>query len=183
MTESIHDQIFRNLDSKETEELINIWTTNNRAEWTDEAFEIIEEILTERKQELPTQDEPSYELVETTEEEFPETPYANPENEPVFYKPLQVLKLERFINLSIKPIVAGTIIISIPYITSLKKIVFSIFLTNPQLNAVAWFITFVVVGISIFIQCFITVVGLKALSSVLTILMEMEFRSRGIKTE
>lgn len=45
---------------KETDELISIWQKNNRAEWSDAAFEVVKELLIERGQVLPEQNEPNF---------------------------------------------------------------------------------------------------------------------------
>ena len=44
-----------NLSKKRTEDLLDIWTRNKRDEWSDEAFDAIHHILTERGAELPAQ--------------------------------------------------------------------------------------------------------------------------------
>lgn len=47
--------IRENFRSKSTEELLEIWETNDRDTWSDEVFEIVKEILAERKEDLPDQ--------------------------------------------------------------------------------------------------------------------------------
>ena len=54
--------IKENLSTKETDELLQIWNDNNRAEWTDIAFSAIEEILTERGVTVPPQPNETTEL-------------------------------------------------------------------------------------------------------------------------
>ncbi len=49
------DTIKAKLSDKETEDLLAIWTENNRVEWRDEAFDAIQQILTERGVALPEQ--------------------------------------------------------------------------------------------------------------------------------
>jgi hypothetical protein len=49
---------------KTTEELVDIWIKNNRAEWTGEAFEVIQELLSERLTIVPEQGKPNYERVD-----------------------------------------------------------------------------------------------------------------------
>lgn len=56
-------QLRSNFDQKPTDELIEIWKTNNRVDWSDEAFEVIREILLVRLPELPAQDPPITEAV------------------------------------------------------------------------------------------------------------------------
>lgn len=58
-------EIRRTLDTRDTEELLEIWQKNDRAEWTLEAFAAIREILMARNVNLPVQNE--Y-IVETEEE-------------------------------------------------------------------------------------------------------------------
>ena len=55
MGKSLRNQIFSNLNLKETDELVDIWITNDRAEWSDTAFNVVEEILEQRLDELPVQ--------------------------------------------------------------------------------------------------------------------------------
>lgn len=58
MSNHFRDQLYRNLNQKGSNELIDIWQTNNRSEWTELAFDVIREILQERLIELPPQGEP-----------------------------------------------------------------------------------------------------------------------------
>ena len=73
MSDDLRDQIYSNLNMRDTDELLEIWQSNNRYEWTDTAFEVIRQILQQRIGTLPEQDEPVYE--EETEDE------ANDESE------------------------------------------------------------------------------------------------------
>ena len=61
MSDNFRKQVYRNLRYMETDELVEIWQTNDRLEWTDTAFDVIREILQERLEELPPQNEPVYE--------------------------------------------------------------------------------------------------------------------------
>ena len=47
--------IYRNMQLKDTDELLRIWTQNDRDEWADEAFFVLQEILLERDVEIPEQ--------------------------------------------------------------------------------------------------------------------------------
>jgi hypothetical protein len=58
MNKSLRHHIFSNLHLKETDELVDIWITNDRAEWSDIAFDVVEEILEQRLAELPVQNAP-----------------------------------------------------------------------------------------------------------------------------
>ena len=65
-------QIRDTLRLKETEELLEIWQQANHEEWTDLAFEVVQEILKERLGEVPAQGEQEAEEVETEPEPEPE---------------------------------------------------------------------------------------------------------------
>jgi hypothetical protein len=55
MSEDLKLQIRQRMLEKDTEELIAIWKKNDRTEWSDEAFEVVREILAERIGDLPAQ--------------------------------------------------------------------------------------------------------------------------------
>ena len=61
MSDELHDQIYSNMNMRDTDELLDIWQTNNRYEWTDMAFDVIRQILQKRIGQLPEQDDPVYE--------------------------------------------------------------------------------------------------------------------------
>jgi DNA-directed RNA polymerase subunit RPC12/RpoP len=67
MSEELRDQIYNNMNMKDTDELIEIWETNNRYEWSDTAFEVVRQILSNRIGELPEQDDPVFD--EKTEDD------------------------------------------------------------------------------------------------------------------
>jgi len=69
---SMREMIYSNLQLKDTEELIEIWTQNDHEVWTDEAFDIIRELLLKRIGHLPEQNRP-----EQSEEQV--DLYHNPE--------------------------------------------------------------------------------------------------------
>ncbi len=58
MSDDLHRQLYRNFNQKPTDELVEIWQINNRAEWSELTFDVIQEILLERLVELPPQNEP-----------------------------------------------------------------------------------------------------------------------------
>jgi hypothetical protein len=55
MNDDLRSQIHNSMSLKETSELINIWQRHNLNEWSDLAFEVVENILRERLGELPPQ--------------------------------------------------------------------------------------------------------------------------------
>ena len=54
MSDNRREQIYNNLNSKETAELLEIWQERDLEEWDEDVFEIIEEILLKRTGSLPT---------------------------------------------------------------------------------------------------------------------------------
>jgi tetratricopeptide (TPR) repeat protein len=54
MDHLLREQIYKNLDLRDTEELLEILRENDSEEWDDEAFDIIKEILRERLGKVPT---------------------------------------------------------------------------------------------------------------------------------
>ena len=57
MDNDLRKQIYDSMNLKDTDVLLDIWQSNNRAEWSAAAFEVVQEILTKRIGELPPQDE------------------------------------------------------------------------------------------------------------------------------
>ncbi len=55
MEKKLSGAIRRNMQLKDTDELLRIWKQNNREEWSDEAFSVVQEILLERNVEIPDQ--------------------------------------------------------------------------------------------------------------------------------
>src|SRR5512140_2171792 len=104
MSTDLHEQIYRNMNLKETEELLAIWQANNREEWSDEAMEIVRDILTERAVEIPIQTEPVSEENEGKEEiqeddlDEWEIKLLEDENQPDFYDTIEVIGLKKNID-------------------------------------------------------------------------------------
>jgi uncharacterized membrane protein YhaH (DUF805 family) len=67
MNDDLRNQIERNFRQKPIDELIQIWMTNNRVEWTKMTFDVIGEILLESLPELPPQNEPILKVSEQIE--------------------------------------------------------------------------------------------------------------------
>jgi len=58
MSDNNRKQIYENFNQKSTNELIEIWQTNNRVDSNDMTFDVIREILLERLATIPPQNEP-----------------------------------------------------------------------------------------------------------------------------
>ena len=52
---SLSKSIYQNMQLKDSDELLGIWTKNDRSEWSDEAFLVIHDILLERLGSVPHQ--------------------------------------------------------------------------------------------------------------------------------
>jgi len=58
MSDTLRDEIYASQNQKATDELLDIWRTNNRLEWSDSTFDVIQEILKDRGVDIPRQNEP-----------------------------------------------------------------------------------------------------------------------------
>ena len=101
------------------------------------------------------------------------------EDPPEFYDPHEVLRLGKWLYKAAIAAVIATAISSLTALPQIKGIVLSYFMGNPEWNFVAWLIAIVVFIFGVGLQSIIIYFPLKALGSILKILMEMEFRSRG----
>ena len=178
MSSDLHKQIYANLNSKDTEELLDIWKTNDRAEWSDLAFEILEEILTERVDTLPQQEESMF---EKSDEELSDdledwqAKLIDSEDQPELYDTLEVIDLADNINKVAKAVIV---------VYAISGIVNSYFfqgllngaISSDGLIPVLWslFTTIVMTTLQIAVVYF----PLKTLAHILRILAEMEFASR-----
>ena len=119
MNEELRDHLYRNFNEKDTEELLVIWQANNRVEWSDLAFEAIEDLLEKRIGTLPAQNDPildydhenSYNENDGLEEW--EAKLLDNENQPELYDTLEVLNLKDNINKVAKAVVIVNVIYAI----------------------------------------------------------------------
>jgi hypothetical protein len=184
MSDELREQIYNNMNLKETEELLEIWQTNDRVEWSDSTFDVIKELLIKRGVEIPEQDDPINEYGEELDEEnysFSdiELKIIDNENPPDFYDPFEVLTLRDNINKVSKAVVVIYIILGFVNLQGFRGLFLGAFPSVGEIPEILWglFVTVITVGIEIAIVYF----PLKALSNILRILMEMEFNSRKAK--
>ena len=186
MSSDFRKQLYNNLNLKETDELVEIWQTNDRVEWTELAFDVVREILQERIGELPEQDEPVWEHADDAyDDELDEFEsvenLTGKGNAAVFYKPHEVFWLETWINKAAIASIVATIIAALLQLPVTRNIVLSYFSGKMEWNIVAWMIAVVIMACAAGIQCAIYYFSLKTLGSILKILMEMEFNSRSVQ--
>lgn len=182
MSNDLHHQIYQEMNLIETNELLEIWQNNDRFEWSDIAFEVINEILREHGVEIPNQNEPIYDHNDEEAEEdyeFSEEvlKIIDDKNPPDFYDPFEVLKVSKWIDLAVKAMIALIVIQSLLNVSTYWRIAQSYFINNPY-SFWVYLITVLIVAANIALSVLLTYVPLKALSRILRILMEMEFTSR-----
>lgn len=179
MSNNLRQDIYQNLDQKETAELVEMWLTNDRFEWTDLTFEVIHDILQERIGELPPQNEPVLDHDEVESDDEAESDYA-----PVFYKPKNVAWLEKWLT---RASILYLVIFTILNFMNLPDRRFSVmtYFQNAETSVgfLPWLIAVILVLFSIAVEVIIVYLPLKALAYILNILMEMEFTSRGVKAK
>jgi len=183
MNSELRDRIHQELNLRETDDLLEIWQTNDRVEWSDIAFDVLAEILEQRLGAVAPQDEPIIEHHDEPEElegfEDWETKLLDSEDQPEFYDTIEVLDVHHTLNKIAKASVYLYTIICVlrlPVVNMLsnKQIPSSMEIVASLPN------TFILI-LGYGLQIAFTYYGLKALDHILRILMEMEFNSRKAK--
>ena len=190
MSEELREQIYNNLRLKETDELLEIWQINNRADWSETAFDVIKEILRQRLVEMPSQDKPVYKHVEEENDIDDEviddgdgidSKFLDKENVPLFYKPQEVLRVSGWLNWA----AIGSMIIpalsSLLIFPRLQQSFIDSFRIDSSFSSVAFMLALISIILGIGLQILVVYLPLKALAQILKILMEMEFNSRNVK--
>ena len=109
MNDNLRDQIYNQLYLRDTEDLLEIWHTNDHEEWSDTAFEVIEDILIKRLGEIPSQEEvvnrdSEVEALEDDGLDEWEAKALDDENQPEFYDTLEVITLKDNLNKTTKAV-------------------------------------------------------------------------------
>lgn len=182
MKSNLRTQIRSRMILKETEELIEIWQTNDRFEWSDNAFEVIKEILGERNVEIPEQNDPVYEHTEEKDEKDydfsdEELRIIDDENPPAFYDPFDVLLITRHIDWIARWMIVFTILYNILNFQRTTGMIQPYFFKNPD-SALVYVFSVLLLALNTVIGIVLIYFPLKISSHILRILMEMEFRSR-----
>jgi len=178
MKAELRGQIYSNLNSKDTEELVEIWKTNDRVEWSGLAFDVLEEILKERLSSLPEQDEHILEKQDDEELEEWQAKILDSDTQPELYDTLEVIDTLDSINKVAKAAIVIYAFVGLVSSYGFEALVWgAVSLNNmEELMPILWnlFQTF----LSVAIQIAVTYFSLKALMHILRILMEMELNSR-----
>jgi hypothetical protein len=178
MSDELREQIRNNLEMKDLYELLEIWKTNNRIEWSDTTFEVLKEILEERVGEVPLQNEPILNMEEDTPNDLEEweANLLQREDQPELYNTQDVLHLIDNIN---KLAIAAIVIYALQWLLSLsfiRTLFQGVMFTSADVLQALPNMLFTFLGILLIIA--VIYFSLKALALVLRILMEMEFNSR-----
>lgn len=187
MNNSLREQIRGNMNTKVTDELLDIWQLNNRVEWSDEAFDVILDILKERGVEIPEQDEPVYQVNEENLMDDGldvwDARALDDENQPEFYDILEVITLKDNINLISKAIIVVYILVNLLNFQGYVSLIGSYFIGREEFTPFVYLVASIVIILNTIVSIAIVYLPLKALVQILRILMEMEFRSRksGVK--
>lgn len=178
MSAELRNQIRANLGSKSTEELLEIWQTNDRVEWSDLAFEVLAEILKERIGALPGQGEPVLDHDEEPDDDLDdwEAKILDSEDQPELYDTIEVIDLIR----NIKKVATATIVIYI-FANLINTRLYTLLTDgavsfSPDLFSVIWELIYILVLTALRVS--LVYFPLMALVQILRILMEMEFTSR-----
>jgi hypothetical protein len=176
MSNSLRHQVYNNLNQKPTDELLAIWVRNNRDEWSEMTFELIEIILKERGEEIPPQNQ---ENPRDAHEQITGERDDDENGSPVFYNPQKALRIIDWLEWAA---IASLIFISIQGIIQSWPVVSSWFsmphIANANLIGVGIGLLILIVTIFSAILSYLT---LRAVAYILKILMEFEFNSRGVK--
>jgi hypothetical protein len=171
------------MNLKETDELLEIWRNNDRYEWSDDAFDVVKEILNERDVDIPEQGDPIYERNEEEPDEVDrefskeELEIIDDENPPTFYDPFDVLLLTKRLDWMIKAMIVFIVAYNIINFPNSRSIIQGFFIQNPN-PALEFVVSALMALINAVLGIIVMYVPLKALTHILRILMEMEFRSR-----
>ena len=184
MSGKLRDQVYKNLNLKETGELLEIWQENDRVEWSDTAFDVMKEILVKRLGETPPQDKPIYENVddELGDEAYGfdelELKIIDEETDAVFYDPFEVLQVSKSLEWAAQIAIILGVLTAVPGAIQLFQTVQLYFIGNSSADILSGLITLILTILGVGLQIIFTYFPLKALSYILILLMEMEFNSR-----
>ncbi|HLO32916.1 MAG TPA: hypothetical protein VK249_27475 [Anaerolineales bacterium] len=190
MSNDLRDQIYNELNLRETEDLLEIWQTNDHEEWSETAFEVIKGILIERlgevpPQELPGDEQEEEEILEDDGLEKWEAQLLDDKSQPEFYDTLEVITLKDSINKTAKAVIVVYALANLINIQGYVSLAESYFVGHEGLfTPLIYFLAFIFVSLNAAVSIAIVYFPLKALTYILRILMEMEFNSRkGIKPD
>lgn len=184
MIEDLKAQIFRELDTRDTDDLLRIWQTNDRVDWSDEAFEAIREILQKRLGELPPQSAPITvrEALSSQDDHLEDWEEAllNDENQPDLYDVIEVLTLKRRVDILAVAVIVVNVLLGLLRVQFIRGILSGVLPSAASMGQALPELFGMVVGVGLNIA--VLYFPLKMLVQILRILMQMEFNSRKTNT-
>jgi hypothetical protein len=181
MSDELRQQIHNELNLRETEDLLEIWRTDDHEGWSDTAFEVIKEILSERLGEVPPQELPNDE--QEDDESFEdaslnewEAKLLDDENQPELYDTREFLRIKDNIDKVAFAAIIVYFLLGLLNLSFIRTLFRGIVLSPSEIAETVPDILSTIISVSFRIA--ITYTPLKALTQILRILMEMEFRSR-----
>jgi len=186
MSTEFRGQIYNELNLRETDDLLEIWRSNDHEEWSDIAFEVVKEILMKRLGEIPPQVEPITEQMEEEEENSESQDDGLSEweakllddNQPEYYDTIEVLELRDNINKTATAVIVIYGLTNLMSFSYYSFIIRSYFHVAEEYSLMVDGIVFILTCLAAAVAIAITYYPLKALTHILRILMEMEFNSR-----
>jgi hypothetical protein len=160
-SDSLSDEIYNELNLKSTDELLEIWKTNDRSVWSDDGFKAINKILLERQGSVPPQ-----EAAAPSEES----------DEDTYYNLDRITSIATIANVLAWIILVGDLIALIAYLRlGLLSNSVNLFqyLTNQSnvLNLLIWSVVYIVPGLFFFVL-------LRGLSEAMYMLLEIAENGR-----
>jgi hypothetical protein len=181
MNNELRQQTYNELNLRETEDLLEIWQANDHEEWSDMAFEVIKEILRKRLGEVPPQELPSEE--QEAEESFEDddldewdAKLLNDKNQPELYDTREFLRIKDNIDKVAFAAIIVYVLLGLLNLSFIRMLFQGIVLSPSEIAETVPDILSTIISVSFRIA--ITYTPLKALTQILRILLEMEFRSR-----
>ena len=117
------------------------------------------------------------------QEQTSDAPLEQPaaeDNVPVFYEPQEVSKIEDRLNWLAIIAVFVIILTNISQFTYIEATIRTYWMDGQALGYLSWLIAILIVVLGIAVEGLIVYFAIKALASILNILMEMEYNSRGV---
>jgi hypothetical protein len=176
MTDQYRKSIFDSMDQKETEELVEIWQKHDPDEWTETAYDVIEEILRARLGKLP-----QIRTVVSNEKsrlEDEADKFYSDEYHPEFYNPKKVLNLEKWINYAIYIAIASVTLQKISQFDVYRAASSSYIHSLDYTNFLVILLAIIMMIFDVAFYWVLIYFPFKALKKILQILMQMEFNSR-----
>lgn len=181
MNDDFRKQLYKKMDLMGTDELLDIWQMNDRMEWSETAFDVVQEILVKRIGDLPPQDN----AILSHEEELGkdelglnewETRLVDSEDQPSFYDTWEVIDVGRKLNKAAKAVLILNILIGVLTFPTTEQIISGYFPEIQKLPGIMF--SLFALGLGTALNILLTYFPLKVLAYVLRILAEMEFNSR-----